>query len=43
VNHHPNKVECFDVYDKHHFKKHILGNRTPLYLRVIRKIKRLLK
>ncbi|MFK5982675.1 MAG: nucleotide-diphospho-sugar transferase [Flavobacteriaceae bacterium] len=43
VNHHPQKIECFDAYDKYHFKKHIIGNRIPFYSRVIRKIKRLLK
>jgi hypothetical protein len=39
---HPDKIECFDDYDRYHFKKHILGNKTPLYLRTIRKIKRIL-
>lgn len=39
---HPQKVECFVEYDKHHFKTYI-NKRKPILLRVIKKIKRTLK
>jgi len=42
IKYYPSKVVCYDAYDQHHFNTHIIGNVTPLYLRILRKVKRLL-
>jgi len=42
VINHPEKVECFTEYDVHHFKKYI-NKKRPLYLRIIRKLERILQ
>jgi len=41
VNKHPGKVECYTVYDKHHFKNYI-NKKRPLLARFVRKAMRLL-
>jgi hypothetical protein len=41
VVNHPDKVECFVEFDKHHFNVHI-NRKRPLFLRAVKKIKRIL-
>jgi len=42
VKKHPVRVICFTDFDKHHFKTYI-NKKSPLILRAIRKIKRILR
>jgi len=39
VKRHPDKIEYFEEYDKFHFKNYILKNKSPLWKRIIRKLK----
>jgi hypothetical protein len=41
VEKHPNKIECFVEYDKHHFKKYI-NKKKPFIKRVLRKLKKII-
>jgi hypothetical protein len=38
---HPEKVECFNDYDKHHFRTYI-NKKSPLLKRVLKKIRRII-